>query len=382
MEEYMRKIYFLLLLLFIPTIVYAEDYLPNGDSGILIEANSGKILYEKDKDKRVSVASLTKMVAQTIILEEIEANKIHWDDIVVVSKNASDMGGSQIYLSEGEKISVSDLMKGISVASGNDAVVAMAEYISGSEVEFVKRMNEVVARLELKNTHFVNCTGLDEKDHYSSSYDMAMIARELVLNHPDILKFSSIYEDYLREDTEQKFWLVNTNKLIHFYEGADGLKTGHTDDAGYCLAATAKRKSLRLIAIVLGEKDNKVRNQEVMNLLDYGFQSVQMNCIMKKGDLIEKRKILKGNRSTLEIVLQEDLCVLEKKNDRNVYDYDVKISQYDFPVVAGKSIGYIDVLSDKKLISRSPLTSKYTILKEKYPHFIISNLMSLFSGNL
>ena len=230
----MKKIYLLFLLLLLPISVYGEEYLPNGESGILIEANSGKILFEKEKDKRLSVASLTKMVAQIIILEELEAGRIHLDDIVTVSRNASNMGGSQIYLSEGEKISVSDLMKGISVASGNDAVVAMAEYISGSEEEFVKRMNEVVSKLKLKNTHFVNCTGLDEKDHYSSSYDMAMIARELVLNHPDILNYSSIYEDYLREDTENKFWLVNTNKLIHFYEGADGLKTGHTDDAGYC----------------------------------------------------------------------------------------------------------------------------------------------------
>lgn len=211
----MKKIYLWFILLLFPITVHGEEFLPNGESGILIEANSGKILFEKEKDKRLSVASLTKMVAQIIILEEIEEGKISFDDIVTVSKNASDMGGSQIYLSEGEKISVSDLMKGISVASGNDAVVAMAEYISGTEEAFVKRMNEVVSRLGLKNTHFVNCTGLDEKDHYSSSYDMAMIARELVLNHPNILKFSSIYEDYLREDTDQKFWLVNTNKVVY-----------------------------------------------------------------------------------------------------------------------------------------------------------------------
>ena len=195
----------------------ASTLIPNATSGILIEANTGKIIYEKEKDKQVAVASMTKMVAQIIILEQIEQGKIHWDDVVTVSKNAADMGGSQIYLSEGEKISIEDLMKGISMASGNDATVAMAEVISGTEAKFVELMNQKVKDLGLKNTHFKNCTGLDEEDHYSSAYDMAMIARELVMNHPDILKFSSVYEDYLREDTENKFWLVNTNKVVFIF---------------------------------------------------------------------------------------------------------------------------------------------------------------------
>lgn len=209
------KKWYLLLLLFIPFGVFAEEYIPNAESGILMEVNSGKILYEKEKDKEVSVASMTKMVAQIIVLEEIESGKIHWNDIVTVSKNASDMGGSQIYLETGEKMSVEDLMKGISVASGNDATVAISEYIAGSEEKFVERMNQKVKQLGLKHTHFQNVTGLDEDNHYSSSYDMAMIARELIINHPEILRFSSIYEDYLREDTDNKFWLVNTNKVVY-----------------------------------------------------------------------------------------------------------------------------------------------------------------------
>ena len=275
----MKKYIFLLLLLLFPYNVFAEDLIPNGKSGILIEAKSGKIIYEKDKDKKMSIASLTKMIGQIIILEEIEAGNIKWTDVVTVSKNASDMGGSQIYLEEGEKISVEDLMKGISVSSGNDAIVAMAEYISGSESKFVQRMNHVAKKLKLKNTHFSNCTGLDEKDHYSTSNDLSIVARDLILNHPDILKFSSIYEDYLRENTDRKFWLVNTNKLVNFYDGADGLKTGHTDDAGYCLAATALRNNLRLIGIVLGEENSKIRNQEMIEMLDYGFNNTKLNCI-------------------------------------------------------------------------------------------------------
>lgn len=211
----MKKIILLLVILLLPFKVFAEEELiPNGASGILIEAESGKIIFEKEKDKQVSVASMTKMVAQIVILEEIEKGHIKWDDIVTVSKNASGMGGSQIYLEEGEKISIEDLMKGISVASGNDATVAMAEVVSGTEEKFVEKMNAKVKELGLKNTHFSNSTGLDTEDHYSSSYDMAMIAKELVVNHPEILRFSSIYEDYLREDTDRKFWLVNTNKVV------------------------------------------------------------------------------------------------------------------------------------------------------------------------
>ena len=220
----MKKYYliFLSLLFVFPISVFAEEeksneLISNAVSGLLMEQSTGEILFEKDKDKQVPVASMTKMVAQTIILERIESGKIKWDDIVEVSKNAADMGGSQIYLTAGEKMSVRDLFKGITMASGNDATVAMAEYIAGDEASFVKLMNKKVRELGLKNTQFKNCTGLDEDGHFSSAYDMAVIARNL-LNHEEILKFSSVYEDYLRENTENKFWLVNTNKVVYkFY---------------------------------------------------------------------------------------------------------------------------------------------------------------------
>ena len=214
----MKKILFLLVALeffIFPMTVFGEELIPNATSGILIEADSGKIIFEKDMNKEVAIASMTKMVAQIIILEEIEKGNIKWTDKVKVSKNAADMGGSQIYLSEGEIITIDDLMKGISVASGNDATVAMAEVIAGSEEKFVKMMNDKVKELGLKNTQFKNCTGLDEEGHYSSAYDQAMIARYLVTKHPKVLEYSSIYEDYLREDTENKFWLVNTNKVVY-----------------------------------------------------------------------------------------------------------------------------------------------------------------------
>lgn len=193
------------------------ELIPGAVSGVLMEANSGEIIFSKEADKEVAVASMTKMVAQILILDAIRNEKIHWDDIVTVSQNASDMGGSQIYLSVGEKISIRDLFKGISMASANDATVQMAEVLAGSEASFVTQMNQKVKELGLKHTVFKNCTGLDEEGHYSSAYDMAIIARELVVNYPEILDYSSVYEDYLREDTENKFWLVNTNKVVFIF---------------------------------------------------------------------------------------------------------------------------------------------------------------------
>ena len=212
----MKKILLLLCLLF-PYSVYADELITHADSGILIEANSGKILFEKEKDKELSVASMTKMMAQIIIMEEIEKGKIHWDDIVTVSHNASSMGGSQIYLEAGEKMSVEDLMKGISVASGNDATVAMAEYIGGSEENFVNMMNEKAKELGMNDTCFKNCHGIDEDGHVTSSYDIALMSRELLKNHPTITNYTTIWMDTLRNGKSE---LVNTNKLIRNYKGA------------------------------------------------------------------------------------------------------------------------------------------------------------------
>ena len=275
----MKKIIILLIVFisFIPR-VRAEELLKNARNGILVEASSGEILFEKDKDEKVSIASLTKMMVQLIVLEKIEDKSIKWEDIVTASKNASGMGGTQIWLSTGEKMSVLDLFKGMSMASANDATVALAEYISKDEKEFVKLMNNKAKELGLNNTQFKNPTGLDEEGHFSSAQDLATLARELI-KHEEIFNFSSKYEDYIRTNTPNKYWLVNTNKLIRFYEGADGLKTGFTDDALYTMAVTAKRDNMRLIAIVLGESEGKVRNNETMELLNYGFDNYKVKTI-------------------------------------------------------------------------------------------------------
>ena len=376
----MKKLLILLILL-LPINIWAEEIIPNAKSGILIEATSGKIIYEKEKDTKVSVASMTKMVAQIIILEEIEKGNIKWSDIVTVSHNASDMGGSQIYLEENEKITVKDLMKGISVASGNDATVAMAEYISGTEDKFVSRMNKKVKELKLKNTHFMNSTGLDEENHYSTAYDMAVIARELVINHPKILEFSSIYEDYLREDTNRKFWLVNTNKILREYEGADGLKTGHTDNAQYCLAATAKRNDIRLIAIVLGENDSKVRNKETKELLDYGFQNIKVKELKKKNEVIKRITINKGDKEELNAILKNNLIVIEDLDKNDNYTYKVNIDNIKLPIKKGKVIGNITVYNNKKEISKESLIADRTINKLSIIDLYKRNILKIIYGD-
>lgn len=381
----MKKIFLFILLsiYFFPFLVLAQDdnYLENAVSGVLIEASTGKIIYEKDKDLELPIASMTKMVSQIIILENIEKGVIKWDDVVTVSKNAAGIGGSQIYIGEGEKISIRDLMKGISMASGNDATVQMAEVIAGSEDKFVKLMNKKAKELGLKHTSFKNCTGFDEDGHYSSAYDMALIARDLVINHSQILKFSSVYEDYLRENTENKFWLVNTNKLVRYYDGADGLKTGHTDLAKYCLAATAKRNGLRLIAIVLGEEDSKTRNNEAMNLLDYGFNSIKFNVLKKKGTIIKNIKLNKTNVNNINIVLKNDLGVVENKNSKsNKYKYKVKINDFKYPIKKGSVVGKIDVLLNDNKVSSSNLIVNDNIELLSYFDLFIRNIFDVIRG--
>ena len=379
----MKKIIILLILciLIIPFSVYAEDDLiPNATSGVLMEEETGTIIFEKEKDKQVAVASMTKMVAQIIILESIESKKIKWDDVVTVSKNASDMGGSQIYLAANEKMSVRDLFKGISMASANDAVVAMAEYISGTEDKFVKKMNDKVKSFGLKNTVFKNSTGLDEEGHFSSAYDMAIIAKEL-LKHEEILKFSSVYEDYLRTDTPNKFWLVNTNKLIRSYPGSDGLKTGHTDNAKYCIAATAKRDGMRLIAIVLGEEVAKVRNEETSKLLDYGFNLKQVNIIKKKEKVVKKITLEKSNKKEIKIYPKNDVVVLKDKGIQNKkYVTKIKINKVNLPLKKNDKVGVIDVYENKKKIKSVDLIVKEKVEKETFINLLLNNLKNIPKG--
>ena len=257
------------MLLFVLLFAYAgeaafakEKELPqlaeNAASAILIERDTGEVLFEKDSDNMLPPASMTKIMTMLLIMEAIEEGTIKYEDMVTVSENAASMGGSQVFLEPGEEMSVDDLLKAIAIASGNDAAVAMAEHIGGTEQEFVKMMNAKAAELGLENTQFQNPNGLPEADHYSSAHDLAVMAKEL-LKYENITSYTGIYEDYLRKGTDKEFWLVNTNKLVKFYPGVDGLKTGFTQEAKYGLTATAEKNGMRVIAVVMGAETPKER---------------------------------------------------------------------------------------------------------------------------
>lgn len=334
----------------------------NAKSAIMIEASTGQIIFEKNSHEKLPPASMTKMMSMLIIVESIEKGIIGWDDMVQASENASSMGGSQILLETGEEMSVSDLFKGIAVASGNDAVVAMAEKIAGTVDGFVDMMNKRAKELGLNDTNFKNPHGLNDVDHYSSAYDMAMIAKELV-KHPKVLEFTSIYEDYLREGTDRKLWLVNTNKLVRFYKGVDGLKTGYTEEAGYCLTSTAN-KGFRVITVVMGEPSSELRNKETSEMLDYAYSQYKLNTLLTKDQILGKKEIELGKSKYVELIPSEDVTILSKKLDTDKdYTYDVNIDNIKAPVKVGDKVGTISVKEDGVETKQISLTVKDSVNK-------------------
>lgn len=381
----MKKILILLLLLISIPLVKAEeteDLAPNAKSAIMIEASTGEILFQKNKDEKLAPASMTKMMSMLLIMEEIENGNLKWNEMITTSEKASSMGGSQIFLKVGEKMTVEDLLKGVAIASGNDAVVALAERISGSEEQFVKRMNTRAQDLGLKNTNFINATGLTADNHYSSAYDMSLIAKELV-KHEKILEFTSTYEDYLRKDTKSPFWLVNTNRLVRFKEGVDGLKTGFTDEAGYCLTATMKKDNMRLITVVMKEENTSKRSADTTKMLDYGFNIYMVQTILDEKTTIEKKKVELGKIITTEIVPKENITILNKKSDdqKNI-TYKTNINKIIAPVKKGDKVGTIDIIEDNNIISTIDATVKEDISKANILTIYLRNLKEIISGNL
>lgn len=381
----MKKILILLLLLISIPLVKAEeteDLAPNAKSAIMIEASTGEILFQKNKDEKLAPASMTKMMSMLLIMEEIENGNLKWNEMITTSEKASSMGGSQIFLKVGEKMTVEDLLKGVAIASGNDAVVALAERVSGSEEQFVKRMNTRAKDLGLENTNFINATGLTADNHYSSAYDMSLIAKELV-KHEKILEFTSTYEDYLRKDTKSPFWLVNTNRLVRFKEGVDGLKTGFTDEAGYCLTATMKKDNMRLITVVMKEENTSKRSADTTKMLDYGFNIYMVQTILDEKTTIEKKKVELGKTLTTEIVPKENITILNKKSDdqKNI-TYKTNINKIIAPVKKGDKVGTIDIIEDNNIISTIDATVKEDISKANFLTIYLRNLKEIISGNL
>ncbi|MCS7464612.1 D-alanyl-D-alanine carboxypeptidase [Paenibacillus doosanensis] len=342
----------------------AVDLAPNAMSAVTVDADSGTVIFEKNKDAKLPPASITKIMTMLLIMESIDQGKIKMDDKVRTSEYAASMGGSQIFLEPGEEMTVQDMLKGIAMASGNDASVAMAEKIAGSEQAFVQMMNDRAQQLGMKNTHFANCNGLPADNHYSSAQDIAIMSREL-LKHEEITQFTGAYQDYLRKDTPKPFWLVNTNKLVRFYSGADGLKTGYTGEAKFCLSATAKRDNLRVISVVMGEPDTKTRNSEVSNLFDYAFSQYTNVPIFNKGDSLGKFKVSKGVQPEVPLTAEQRYSILLKKGEAGEgIRHEVQLNDnLKAPIAAGQDIGKIVVYKGDQMLSEFPLTSPVDVQK-------------------
>lgn len=342
-----------------PMTVQAEklDLAPNAAASILIEEKTNQVLYANHEKEKLYPASTTKIMTMILMFEAIESGRLKWDDILTCSEHAASMGGSQIYLEPEEKMSVHDLFKAISIASANDACVMVGEYIAGSHEGFVKMMNEKAKELKLVNTHFMNATGLHDENHYTCALDLAMMASYLIdIGQDKLFETTSLYDSYIREDSPQKFWLVNTNKLLKSYEGADGLKTGYTKEAGYCIVSTAKRNGLRLIAVVLKEKEPKVRNQEVSTLLDYGFSLYENVSLYKKGEVVDKVKIENAKEKEVDIICQKDIVYVKDKSQDEKITHQINYVQLVPPIKKGEIVGHFLLMKDNVNIASYELT--------------------------
>lgn len=311
--------------------------LVNAPSAILIEPSSGQVLYELNADDRLPIASVTKTMTMLLAAEALDNGKIHLTDTVATSEYAASMGGSQIFLEVGEEMSVDDILKAIAVASGNDAAVAMAEFIAGGEPAFVEMMNNRATELGCENTHFINCNGLNEtSEHYSTARDISIISAEL-LKHPKIIEYTSIWMDSLRDG---KFGLSNTNKLIRFYNGANGIKTGSTSTAKYCLSASAIRDNMQLVAVVLGAPTTADRFSSASRLLDYGFANYSVVNAAKKIGILNEVDVIGGTTNTVLPEADTDVNFIVKKGNSDKLDVSIELSEnLHAPIALGQKIG-------------------------------------------
>ena len=331
-------------------------------SAVLMEKSTGKILVEKNPDEKLPPASVTKIMSLILVMRALESGKIKLDDIVSVSEYAASMGGSQVYLEPGEQISVDDLIKAVTVASGNDATVALAEHISGSAEVFVKQMNETAKELGMNNTNFVNCTGLHDDNHYTTARDIAIMSREL-LKHEDIKKYTLIWMDSLRNG---EFGLSNTNKMVKTYKGITGLKTGSTEAAKFCISATAMRDNMELIAVVLGAPTSKERFEDAAKLLDYGFATYALRT--KKPDDLTPLRVLKGKNETVDIKpVIESFSLLVSKGSNNEIETRVEVKENVVaPVEENQKVGEIKYIYDGKEVGKTDIVTSESVAKESF----------------
>lgn len=377
----MKKICFLLVLFLCPFCVFAIDLASNAKSAIIIEPTTGKIIFEKNSNERLEPASMTKIMTLLLTFEAIDNGRVSLDDMVNISKRAEDMGGSQMFLEAGSNIRLEEIIKGVSIASANDGAIALAEFIGGSVENFVDMMNKKVEDLGLSNTHFVNPHGLHADNHYSSAYDMAIMASNLI-SHEKVLSYTSIYEDYFNKPDGSRTWLVNTNKLVRFLEGVDGLKTGYTSEAGYCLTATAKKGNVRYITVVMGEPSSDIRSSETANMLNYAFNSFKLNTILDKSQELGTIYIDKSKQKTAKIVVKNPVTeLISKEKDIPNYTYNLKVEKITVPIKAGTKVGTVEILDNEGLIVREEdVTISYDIEKCNLWETFLENLMTIIKG--
>ena len=342
--------------------VVAADLQVPAKSAVLMDVATGMLLYEQNAHTPLAPASVTKVMTMLLIMEAIDTGRIGWDDMVTASEAAAAKGGSQIYLKVGETMSVSDMVKSIAVSSANDCACAMAEHIAGSEAAFVELMNKRAEELGMQDTHFVNCTGLDDddsaKNHKTSAYDIALMSVELLKNHPDIKKFTTIWMDTVRNGT---FGLSNTNKLVRFYQGATGLKTGFTSQAGYCLSASALREDMEIVAVVMGSETSKDRFAACKQLLDFGFASFALIAPQRENVQIPVK--LGVADWVTAVPSGEDAVLIDKAQKNQVTQQLVLEEQVDAPVSKGQRLGTLYIKAGEQVLKEIPMVAETAVEK-------------------
>ena len=368
----------LTLILFTPAVLAAPEDSAAVDlsckSAILMEKETGTVLYDRDSHKKLAPASVTKIMTMLLVMEALDSGAISSDDTVTVSANAAGMGGSQVYLKQGEQMSVRELLKCVAVVSGNDCAVALAEYLAGSESAFVARMNERAAQLGMADTTFLNCTGLPAHGHETTAHDIALMSRELILNHPDIRQYTTVWMDSIRGG---EFGLTNTNRLIRFYEGATGLKTGSTDAALYCMSATAQREGMELIAVVMAAPTTAQRFSDAQSLLDYGFSQYALLDIHPDVPL-PTVDVLLGKTPQVQALLSRPCRLLVEKQARGEVSTQLDLCEnVQAPVEPGQTLGKMLVFVEDELRDSVPITAAVAVERLSAPKIFEKLLQKL-----
>ena len=371
----------ILSMLVLPVHAQPEGLSVAGKSALLMDAATGTVLFESNSHEKLAPASVTKVMTLLLIMEAIDSGKISWKDTVTASAEAAAKGGSQIFLKEGETMSVEDMVKSIAVSSANDCACAMAEHIAGSEAAFVELMNQKAKELGMNDTNFVNCTGLDDEpeaeNHKTSAYDIALMSRELIVKHPDIEKYTTIWMDTVRNGT---FGLSNTNKLIRFYSGATGLKTGFTSGAGYCLSATAKRDGMELIAVVMGCETSKERLAACKTLLDFGFANYALVTPELSGSNSVPVKL--GTQAQVNAVPGENPQLLISKGQKDMITTQVTLEEgVTAPVSQGQRLGTLEIKAGDQILSQVPMVAEASVERLTLGQLFVEMLRRL-SGSL